>query len=540
MAVTLVSGFLGCGKTTLMKHILANRQGIRCAVIVNEISDINIDAFAFHPTISARPALSGPAPPSVGSKRTRGAASQKTPPPLLEREDKVIQMPNGCICCTLREDLLLQLRELATSGKFDSVLIESSGIAEPMQVAETFFMDLHDGHGPLNRIARLDNCVTVVDATTLKEYLSRVDAAKHIDPTVDASDQEGEKGIAQLLMDQIEFANVILLNKVDGLVKAREEAGETAAEKKKTKKMIPKRGRKISEGGESAAAECEPPAAVDELVAVLRQLNPRAIVLPTVHSRVDLRQILSTGNFSVHEAMGTKGWMEDLMTGVKHTPETLEYDMSSFTFRSSRAFHPQRLYDWMTQYFVLEQPREMTDEELAAAATKGSTTSTATTRAKEERRLQQLAAARGAARDKAYGVLFRGKGFVWLGSPLRWDVFGAWSQVGGVLAFGLGGTWDDFPTCEQGTATTRTSSPPKDQQPGQQLVFIGQRLNRAALETDLNKCLLTKEEDKRLRAIIGKASTDLTLLSTPLFPDPFTAWAEVADVTDDDEEEEED
>ncbi len=188
---TLLSGFLGSGKTSLMRHVLSNRRGIRCAVVVNEISELNLDADIL-----------------AGTK-------------LIQADEQLVEMPNGCICCTLREDLLNQLTELAASGKYDSVLIESSGIGEPMQVAETFFVEDEQGK-VLNDACRLDNCVTVVDVSTFEDYMGRIDNVADIDAS--ARNTGDDRDVAALFVDQLEFANVVLLNKVDLVPAAEREA----------------------------------------------------------------------------------------------------------------------------------------------------------------------------------------------------------------------------------------------------------------------------------------------------------------------------
>jgi G3E family GTPase len=284
---TLLSGFLGSGKTSLMRHVLSNREGLRCAVIVNEISELNLDADAL-----------------AGTK-------------LIQSGEELIEMANGCICCTLREDLLKQLRELSTSGKYDSVLIESSGIAEPMQVAETFFVDSDDGNGQLQHICALDNCVTVVDASTFEEHMGRIDTVAAIDAK--AKQTEDDRDIAQLFVDQLEFANVVLLNKIDLIPEAV-----------RTQKL-------------------------DELKAFIRVLAPTAKIFTTVNSQLPLTAILNTGHFTLDFANGSRDWMEDIKSGIKHVPETLEYGVSSAMFRSDKPFHPKRLHTWITDHFVLNE-----------------------------------------------------------------------------------------------------------------------------------------------------------------------------------------
>lgn len=275
--VTVLSGYLGAGKTTVLNHVLHNRDGLKVAVIVNDMSEINIDA--------------GIVEREAGLSRT---------------EEKLVEMSNGCICCTLREDLLQEVERLALDGRFDYILIESTGISEPIPVAQTFSYIDEEAGIDLSSLCKLDTMVTVVDAN---RFWADYSSGESLLDRAQSLGEEDHRDVVDLLIDQVEFCDVLLLNKCDMLV-----ADD-----------------------------------LDRLEAVLRKLQPQAKIIRTVNGQVEATEILNTGLFDFDRASQSAGWLQELQK-EEHTPETDEYGISSFVYRRQRPFHPERLMNWLNDW----------------------------------------------------------------------------------------------------------------------------------------------------------------------------------------------
>ncbi|CAD7698707.1 unnamed protein product [Ostreobium quekettii] len=540
LPVTLLSGFLGSGKTTLVKHILQNRDNLKVAVIVNDIAAVNVD------------------------KEILQNSS------LIRADDRIIEMQNGCMCCSLQNELLEEVAGLARDGRFDHLVIESTGVAEPMQVAETFTLICGVGQNPLRDIAKLDTCVTVVDAANMMSNFSSIETMAEREGK-GGSTNDG-KNVVGLLVEQIEFADVLLLNKVD-LV--------------------------------SWDDQCR-------MNGLLRALNSDAEIIPTSFSKVDLKKVVNTGRFSFEKAQSSAGWLKAIKAGDldRGTPAT-KYGVSSFVYSSRRPFHPRRLYTLLCSNFVLQQQGEPPLEEnfaegkdekgshgalpsdsgiwarAPAARTMGSEPGQATAQHTGSAQFQEVAdrvaeaaqavvqflqnsgavnpqaavaacAANAAAStaalaasvvydlgmnskggnvgDKNLGVaareaplcaVLRSKGLAWLAT--RGDLCAEWNQAGQIMQFSTGGPWycslpdDAWPSEPEEIAAIKEDFVDGIGDRRQELVFIGIDMNKAVLNKMLDACLCTDEEMKAVKTL----------------DDPFNVWPSIEELLDYDEEEDE-
>ena len=440
--VTILSGFLGSGKTTLLQYILnSDEHKLKVAVIVNDMAALNIDA------------------------ATVGGGDG-----IVQTKKEIISLSNGCICCKLRGDLIREINGIVKLGTFDYIIIESTGIAEPQQVAESFCADpeteqlAEDPSQMLWNVARLDTCVTVLDAREFPRLVQTVDRFKDqfTDGMEDEDpDGEGEKSIAQLLIEQVEFANVILVNKID-LVTEEERAN---------------------------------------VFQIVSKLNPKAKVIPTSYGKIDLEEILNSKSFSMEEAEQSAGWLVSLEKAAEGelVTEADEYGISSFVFEARKPFHPHRLATWVRRIMHFSEDwNEGSMED-------------------DSQMLETM--------QTEYGQILRSKGFCWVAG--RNDVMAAWAHSGRLLLIHPAHPWfctipeeewsEDNDSEEIEALRKNFKGQYGDRR--QAVVFIGVELNQKALTKSLNECLLTDAEMKSYS------------LTTPYrYHDTLPAWLQNYDV----------
>jgi G3E family GTPase len=416
LSVTVLSGFLGAGKTTTLKHILENREGLRVAVIVNDMAEVNVDANLI---------------------KDQGT--------LVQTEEKMVELSNGCICCTLREDLFVELAKLAAQPDgLDHILIESSGISEPMPVAETFTFKDATGTS-LSDIARLDTLVTVVDGSSFLEELYAADALRSRGWEISAAD---ERTVAQLFCDQLEFANVIVMNKMD----------------------------LMDEGGRVRLRE------------ILRRFNPGAQLIEATWGRVEPKRLLGTGLFDMSKAEQHPDWLKEARVG-EHTPENIEYGISSFAFRSRRPFNVQRFAELTAIMETRAELRVLEPE--PAAGTK--------TEKNEDATPPPPSSVTEAGRRAALRVV-RSKGLVWLAKQESHWQQGKASLAGRSFSIAFDAPWGATVDASMVSTAEREAKcdPLLWQDPWgdrrTELVVIGQDMDHAAMTAALEACVVTDDE----------------------------------------------
>lgn len=474
--VTLLSGFLGSGKTTLLENILKTEHGFKIAVIINDISSFNVDAelVSHHKIITTK--------------------------------EKIIKFQNGCICCTLRGDLLEELISISKMDNFDYIIIESTGIGEPMQVAETFTQEFSElmlqsaaedmtnpenaenyklfkeivDMGGLNNIVRLDTCVTVVDAVNFSDDIETTDYLADRWGSKNSSMHEEDRTVTDLLVDQIEFADVVIINK-------------STEVSKRTLKKVKK---------------------------IIHSLNPVAKVVSTSYSKVSNNQVLATGLFNFTKAITSPGWLRSLEESnarlgygddldkkrMTPKPETEEYGINNFVYRARKPFHLKRLYDLICDKFqIIErvnlpeaEGEEANLSELDLESEEEEEEETETGEDSEPQGELSKEEIVNNKKNSSLSNVIRSKGFFWLAT--RYILRGEWSSAGSMLTLNAGTPWfgamskEFWPTDKETIASIRMDFQGVHEDRRQEIVFIGFKINAKKIQEAFDACLLTDEE----------------------------------------------
>jgi G3E family GTPase len=518
--VTLISGFLGSGKTTLLENILKTEHGFKIAVIINDISSFNVDAELI--------------------------SSHK----IVTTKEKIIKFQNGCICCTLRGDLLEELIKIVKCEQFDYIIIESTGIGEPMQVAETFTQEFSElmlesikddedeienyklfkeivDLGGLNKIAHLDTCITVVDAINFSDDIETTDYLADRWGSKNNLMNEEDRTVTDLLVDQIEFSDVVIINKASGISKRL---------LKKVKKIV-------------------------------KTLNPVAEIITTNYSKVSNKQLLNTKLFNFTKAVTSSGWLRSLEEAnsrmgygddldkkrITPKPETEEYGINNFVYRARKPFHPKKLYDLLCDKFQIIERINLEEEEGEAEGGEGEEGDQCNDSNKEEE-TDEEEEEEGEENGEEDGEeeeltkeeilknkknsplchVVRSKGFFWLAT--RYILRGEWSSAGSMLTLSAGTPWfgamakEFWPTDRETIKSIKLDYEGVHEDRRQEIVFIGFKINPSKIQKMFDDCLLTDEEYEEY----NKVATQKNLIKiekelATMYEDGFEDWDFVAE-----------